>query len=407
MDKAKFTDKKTGQLVKITAPDDWAFIPDPLPANWAWPNALWPLLAEAKQAVATLNGIGQTLPNSKLLLTPLQKREALRSSSLEGTYATPEELLIFEMNPRIPKSDKDPANDWLEVSNYGAALRLGCQMLEQLPLSLRLVREIHRQLLMGVRGRDKTPGEFRTRQVQIGSDARFIPPPAQHVMPTLDSFEKYMNQSNDYDPLVRAYVTHYQFEAIHPFLDGNGRVGRLLLALATYKWCGHAMPWLYMSAFFDKYKDEYIEKLFGVSTKGDWDSWIEFCLRGTIEQANDSISRCEQLRRVKADYQRKLSTGSVRLMSLIDDLFNSPFVEVAELARRRQITYPTAKSDIERLVQVGILRELPNLRVKTYYSPRIFGIAYSDELNRDSDANASEPPAAQSPDASPPAVSLP
>jgi Fic family protein len=226
-------------------------------------------------------------------------------------------------------------------------------------------------------------------------------------MPTLDSFEKYMNQSNDYDPLVRTYITHYQFEAIHPFLDGNGRVGRLLLALATYKWCGHAMPWLYMSAFFDKYKDEYIEKLFGVSTKGDWDSWIEFCLRGTIEQANDSISRCEQLRRVKADYRRKLSTGSVRLMSLIDDLFNSPFVEVAELARRRQITYPTAKSDIERLVQVGILRELPNLRVKTYYSPRIFGIAYSDELNRDSDANASEPPAAQSPDASPPAVSLP
>ncbi len=218
-------------------------------------------------------------------------------------------------------------------------------------------------------------------------------------MPALDSFEKYMNQSNDYDPLVRAYVVHYQFEAIHPFLDGNGRVGRVLLALATYKWCEHATPWLYMSAFFDKYKDEYIDKLFGVSTKGDWHSWIEFCLRGTIEQANDSIKRCMQLREVKADYQCRLSTGSVRLMSIIDDLFDSPFVEVADLARRRRVSYPTAKSDIERLVQAGVLRELPNLRVKTYYSPRIFRIAYSDELSREPDANVSEPPVAQSPDA--------
>jgi len=381
MDSTKFGENKTGSLVKMAAPDDWAFIPSPLPPTWSFPERLWPLLAEAKAALGELNGIGQVLPDARLLLRPLQRTEALKSSSLEGTYATPKELLLFEMKPRVPRSSIDPANAWREVHNYGLALQVGCHQLDRLPICLRVVREMHQTLLSGVRGRDKRPGEWRQHQVHIGSDRRYVPPPAQHLRDALGSLESYINsEDNSLDPLVRAYVVHYQFEAIHPFYDGNGRVGRLLLALATYKWCKLSLPWLYMSAFFDRYKDEYIEKLFRVSAVGDWDSWVEFSLRGTIEQARDSVRRCKALLEMQRDYVNRLPTGSMRLRHLVDALFTDPFVNIPQAARRMGITYHTAQGDIEKLVAAGILAQLPDFRPKTYYAPGVFGIAYEDEI---------------------------
>lgn len=384
MDAAKFTEDSTGKLVEISAPEkDWAFLPDPLPPAVSFPTALWPLLKTAKETLAELNGIGRTLPDPGLLLRPLQQRESLRSSSLEGTYATPEELLGYELNPREPTSDRDSANDWREVNNYDRAIQVGCKQLETMPICLRVIRKLHEVLLSGVRGRDKSPGEFRKYQVHIGSDRRYIPPPAEHVPETLDAFEKHLHDLDSggafyVDPLVKCYVAHYQFEAIHPFVDGNGRVGRLLLALMTYKWCDLTKPWLYMSAFFEKHKDEYIDNLFKVSSKGEWEQWIAFCLRGTIEQANDSIKRCDALLKLKRDYYQRITSGSTRDHALVEGLFTRPLIDIPHLSNIHKVTYPTAASDVERLVKAGILAELEGWHPKTFYAPEIFHIAYRD-----------------------------
>jgi Fic family protein len=381
LDASKFTEHKTGLLIQIHVPQkEWSFVPNALPPTWAFPGALWPLLADARECLGTLNGIGRSLPDPQLLLKPFQRREALRSSSLEGTYATPEQIMLFELNPRQPTSDTDPANAWLEVSNYGKALRHGCKLLEKLPLSLRVIRKMHELLLTGVHGRSKSPGEFRKYQVQIGSDRRYMPPPPEHVEPCLDAFEKYLNTDDQsYDPLVRSYIVHYQFEAIHPFLDGNGRVGRVLLALMIHKWCGHYLPWLYMSSFFEKHKDEYIGRLFEISTKGDWSGWIEFCLRGTISQAKDSIRRCDLLRRLRDEFQEKVLRPTARTHRIIEGLFSRPIVTTPQLAYQCHVTYPTAKADIDRLVEAGILTEVPDVYPTAYCAGRIMDVAYSDE----------------------------
>ena len=380
MDFTRFTDSKTGTLVPISTPaKDWAFIPNPLPADTEFPTRLWPLLAEAKEAVGRLDGIGRTLADPGLLLQPLQQREALRSSSLEGTYATPEQLLIYEMDPRDPKSERDQANDWREVSNYGRALREGCRLLDDLPICLRVIRSLHEVLLRGVRGRDKAPGEFRDCQVHVGSDRRYIPPPQNEVGKCLDAFEKHLYEDHPgFDPLVRCYLIHYQFEAIHPFRDGNGRVGRLLLALMTYKWCGLTMPWLYMSAFFERYKDEYIDNLFRVSTEGAWGKWLEFCLRGTVEQANDAIRRCELLGKLRVEYHNRVQGGSGRDYVLIEDLFKYPVLTIPSVQRKHSVSYPTAKSDVQRLIDLGILSEALDQRPRTFYAHEVLRIAYEE-----------------------------
>jgi Fic family protein len=293
MDTGKFTQNKTGELVSITgvASLNHAFIPYPLPPHWAWPTRLWPLLLEARTSLAKLDGIGKHLPNPQLLLRPLQNRESLRSSSLEGTYSTPKQQLLFQIDPQYPSSASDPANADREVYNYGRALRLYAENQYELPISLRLIRELHKVLLEGGRGADRRPGEFRKTQNQIGHPARFVPPPPNYLPECLDNFEKYLHQESPYDPLVNAFIAHYQFEAIHPFQDGNGRVGRLLLAIVIKEWCALSDPWLYMSAFFDENRDEYIDRLFRISTEGDWEGWIEFCLRGVVFQARDTENR--------------------------------------------------------------------------------------------------------------------
>ncbi|HNS21847.1 MAG TPA: Fic family protein [Sedimentisphaerales bacterium] len=334
---------------------------------------------KAKESLARLDGIGRTLPNPELLLRPLEKREALRSSSLEGTYASPRELLLFELEPQEPKSESDPANAWREVSNHSLALRQGMKLLGSLPFCLRLIRDLHTTLLKGVRGRDRAPGSFRKCQVHIGSDRRFVPPPPNQLQVCLDAFEKELNRQDPIcDPLVRACILHYQFEAIHPFMDGNGRVGRVLLSLLVYKWCELLMPWLYMSAFFEKYKDEYVDNLFRVSTKGDWETWIEFCLRGTTEQAEDSIRRCDALRQLRDRFMQQAGKVSVRAHTIIEDLFTSPVVRISKLAKRHSVTYPTAKADVDGLVEKGVLQVIPDVRPKAYFAPDIFKIAYRE-----------------------------
>ena len=380
MDTGKFTADRQGELIQIANPDDWSFLPDPLPPKWEFSTELWPLLAEAKQALGKLDGIGQTLPHPELLLQPLQQREALRSSSLEGTYATPEELLLFEIEPSTPTSKQDQANAWLEVHNYRVSLREGYNSLHDRPLSLSYIRELHKWLTSDVRGQEKSPGQFRNTQVHIGSGRRFVPAPPTHMQQLLEALEvSIRNPSEDYDPLVYCYLVHYQFETIHPFKDGNGRVGRLFLALTTCLWCKLSMPWLYMSPFFERYKDEYINLLFNVSARGSWTKWIEFCLRGTIEQSSDAIRRCQLLGKLKEDFLSRIEAGSSRVHLIIEDLLSRPMTTVPIVRDSIPVSYPTAKLDVDFLVSIGILKPLEiSKRPVFYYAPEIFNIAYAD-----------------------------
>lgn len=376
MDISEFTSDAPGRLVKLSE-EDTAFVPAPLPPDgWVLPARLWPKVAEAKQEIGLLEGIGRNLPNPDILIRPLQNREALRSSSLEGTYATAEELLLLELDGDEVEAGGDAAVR--EVANYTAALREA--LASELPFSLRLIRNMHRTLLRGVRGDRHAPGRFRRGQVFTGHDKRFIPPPANELGDCLDAFEKYMNEANGIDSLVRCYLIHYQFETIHPFYDGNGRVGRLLLAVMLQKWCGLTKPWLYMSAFFDRYKEEYISRLFDVSARGDWDAWVELCVDGTVAQAKDTVARCQRLLDLKESYQSRLFDigGSVRLSQVVEDLFGTPFTQIPRVMRKLEVTYPTAKSDVEALVSAGILREVSNMKPRTFVAHEVFSIGFDE-----------------------------
>lgn len=382
MDKARFTSRRTGELVPIPVdPPDWAFIPSKLPPSWTLPPELADLAFEAGERLGKLDGIGSTLPAPELLMRPLEQREAIQSSKLEGTYASPEDVLLYALNPTAPKSASDPLNSAREVFNYSDALYAGFESLKTRPMTINLIREMHERLLTGVRGREKTPGKFRTIQVGIGSERRFIPPPAAHVMDLMGDLENYINarMTSKRDRLVRAFIAHYQFEAIHPFLDGNGRIGRVLLALTIYKDFEHRLPWLYLSPFFERFKDEYIDKLFKVSANGEWDEWVSFCLRGTIVQANDSIARCEMLQRLRRAFLDRMGTKATkRTHAIIDRLFFSPIVSVIDVRNRCGVSYPTAKADIDALVAAGIVKKIPNHSPTTYYAGEIFDIAYAD-----------------------------
>jgi len=381
MDISKFTDKKTGRLEKISGINvTHCFVPNELPPRWKVSDRLWPLIVEARAAIASLNGIGKHLPNPQLLLNPLQHREAQLSSQLEGTITDPQQQLLFEM--KLPLSEKDDENisALREVSNYRRALLYHLKNKKGLPLSLRLIRELHGVLLTGVRGGDHDPGNFRRVQVQIGKPARYVPPAFNLVLPLLDNLEKYIHAELKYDPLVNSFIVHYQFEAIHPFRDGNGRVGRLLLAIMIADGCNLSHNWLYMSAFFDANRDEYIDRLFNVSARGDWDGWIEFCLHGAIKQAQDTELRCSRLLDVSGKFKERLNNvgGSHRLTAIADSLFTIPVIQIPVISETHNVSYPTAKSDIEKLVEAGILKELTDQRPKTYYSEEIFELIYAD-----------------------------
>jgi Fic family protein len=382
MDHSKFGTKKAGELVPISGlvGATHAFVPDDLPPKWEWDNDLYKLLIDARTAIASLDGIGRHLPNPDLLLRPLQNREAKSSSSLEGTITKPEQQILFDINPKYPESENDPTNDYREVFNYGRALRCRFEKRVDLPLSLRLIKELHGILMEGVRGQNQDPGNFRKTQVQIGAPARFIPPPFHHVPQCLDSFERYIYSEKKYDPLIEAFIAHYQFEAIHPFRDGNGRVGRLLLSIMIAEWLDLSAPWLYLSPYFDRNKDDYIDRLFNISTVGDWRGWIEFCLDAAVVQAKDTEKRCEKLITLSRDFKEKIQSigGNVRMDAIVDDLFIAPVLRIPYVAKKYNITYPTAKTAIEKLMTIGIIVEVEDQPTRTFLSPQIFEVTFGE-----------------------------
>lgn len=385
MEVVRFSPEKTGELRKYysleAGKEGWLFIPDEMPPRWEFPARLWPLLSEARTALGTLNGIGQTLPNPELLLRPLQSREAITSSKIEGTYVTPRQLLLYELDPTEPSEPNEEAASWREVFNYSLALRAGCQMLTELPIASRLILSMHQTLMTGVRGQDKSPGRYREIQVQIGAIAKYVPPAHREIPRLMGNLEKFINGNQaGFDPLVVCYLTHYQFEAIHPFVDGNGRVGRALLALMVYQNLKHSMPWLYMSAYFEKNKEEYTDNLFRISTHGDWERWIEFCLHGTVVQSNDAIVRCHRFNQARKRFHETCENPTPRTHEIIEGLFDSPVLTIPYLKKKFGVHYQTAQKDVEKLVEQGILQDVPDKHPRSFYSPELMRIAYSDTL---------------------------
>ncbi len=384
MDPSNFTNKSPGNIIEISGIPGLthAFIPNPLPPDWEWPTKLWPTLLQAREELARLDGIGSDLPNPQLLLTPLQNREAQKSSSLEGTYATPEQLVLFEINPGEVEKTGEKKQPVREVVNYIRALRVREETKEKLPVSLRLIRELHRVLLEDVRGSEAEPGEFRRGQVQVGGNARYVPPPVNYLPECLDNFEKYFHQEKRFNPLVEAFITHYQFEAIHPFRDGNGRVGRLLLAIAIEDWCNLTGQWLYMSAYFEKHKDEYIDRLYKISTEGDWTNWIDFCLRGVAIQALDAQRRCSRLLALRDEYLKRLddACSPSRIYPLVQDLFIQSYTTAPQIIKKLGVSSPTAHSYLDQLIDLKILidLQLKLRRQKAYLCQDIFDITYED-----------------------------
>jgi len=255
--------------------------------------------------------------------------------------------------------------DAREVLNYVRALEYGLERVQTLPISLRLVRELHEHLLKGVRGERATPGEFRHSQNWIGkpgctlNDADYIPPPVPEMNDALDAFEKYLHSGNDHPPLVRLALIHYQFEAIHPFLDGNGRIGRLLLSLLLVNWKLLPLPLLYLSAFFERHRQDYYDLLLAISERGAWSKWLAFFLSGVAEQSQEANQMAKKLQDLQLKWREKLTKAraSALLLRLADSLFESPLVTIPQAQRVLGVTYRTAQQNVERLVEEDILQQ--------------------------------------------------
>jgi Fic family protein len=347
-----------GHLVP-TIEGQMAFIPDPLPRHVDLNSSLVFLLDQASRAVATLAGIGETLPNPHLLIRPFIRREAVLSSRIEGTQASISDLFLFEA-----AGERGAHGDVKEVANYVRAVDYGLDQLGELPLSMRLVNQIHTKLLAGVRGGERVPGQLRTRQVWIGSErttiqeARFVAPPPGHLPELLGDWEKFLHEDLEVPPLIQCAMMHYQFEAIHPYIDGNGRIGRLLITLFLCAKDVLPTPLLYLSAYFDRHRNEYYDRLYDVSAAGDWEHWLRFFLQGVAEQAKDALLRSRRVRALQDRYRLVLQAGgaSGNTLRLLDELFAHPFMTVPFAHQLLGISQQGARNILERLTQAGIVR---------------------------------------------------
>ena len=346
-----------------------AYVPDPLPAPLTWGQPLAVILSEADRAVGRLAGEGRRIPNPNLLIRPFVRKEAVLSSRIEGTQATLGELLAAEAGAAVDRSPEDLR----EVGNYVVALEYGVERLETLPISLRLVRELHERLMRGVRGDVATPGEFRHSQNWIGplgcnlNDATYVPPPPTELMTCLDAWERFLHDDS-VPPLIHAALVHSQFEAIHPFLDGNGRVGRLLITLLLVSRDIIPSPLLYLSAYFEATRDEYYARLLGVTERGEWEEWLNYFLRGVVIQSEDAVDRIQRIDDLFARWRHELASGRSRFPEQVLDLFaENPFWTVRSLASRLDVAYTTAQRAIDRLEMLDIISRVGEARRNRVY----------------------------------------
>lgn len=404
---AQFKQSPSGQVVKIGQGEAGyhSFVPNPLPPELSYDRELVLTLSDADRAISELSGVGRIMPNPNLLIRPFIVREAVLSSRIEGTQSSVSDVYAYEAGQLyIPGMEPGPAEDDVrEVLNYVHALEYGINLLDQLPVSKRMFTELHFRLMQGVRGDKATPGYFRTTQNWIGrpgstlNGATYVPPPVKfdHMMNCLDALEKYINAPHENPPLIRLALIHYQFEAIHPFIDGNGRIGRLLMSMLMIQWNLLPAPLLYLSAFFERNRSTYYDLLLEVSQQGNWRDWVLFFLQGVAEQARDAGDRAKKLQDLQAGWRQQLAAAkSPQPMLLADKLFDTPLITATQAARMLNVTYPTASDAIKRLVEAGVLHQVgDNSRERAYAALdiiRIVSVPTSHDSNASEDQTQSE-----------------
>lgn len=342
-----------------------AFVPYPLPPNPAltMSNARQRLLEQAILALGRLDSISLLLPEPNIFLYAYVRREAVLSSQIEGTQSSLTDLLLFELD----EAPGTPLVDVVEVSGYVAALEHGIKRLRDgFPLSNRLIREMHGMLLAQGRGSDKTPGEFRRTQNWIGGtrpgNAHFVPPPPDEVVECMGALEQFIHtEDTPYAVLLKAALVHVQFETIHPFLDGNGRIGRLLIAFILHHGAVLARPLLYLSLYFKQHRSEYYRLLDRVRLEGDWEAWVDFFLTGVEETASNAVRTAQRLVALfKDDTASVQSVGrsASSVLRVFGVLCERPILTLSEICRRTEMSFPTASKSIDTLIKLGIVREL-------------------------------------------------
>ena len=345
----------TGEWVSIIDGQK-GFVPNPLPHQLNLGSDVVYHLDEASRAIGTLAGVGETLPNPHLLIRPFVRREAVLSSKIEGTQASLTDLYLHEVSPT-----GRAVGDVAEVANYVRALERGLELLEELPICLRLVNEMHSVLMRRLRGSEMRPGELREAQNWIGApgtpihEAQYVPPPPSMVRGLLEDWERFVNLESRLPPLVQCALMHYQFEAIHPYLDGNGRVGRLLITLFLCARGILSQPLLYLSAYFEHNRDEYYAQLQRVTRTGNWTPWLVYFLSGISEQSHDALLRIRRVRRLHEDTRSLLQHHSGNTLRLLDLLFERPLMTVPVAAGLLGLTSAGTRRILDRLADLGIV----------------------------------------------------
>jgi Fic family protein len=356
-----------------------AFIPASIPPEPALQidPELFTAMSKAELALGRLDGAAQILPNPDLFVLMYVTKEAVLSSQIEGTQASLVDVLQFEAAMEHGKPQ-----DLEEVSNYVGAMNYGLRRLRDFPISLRLIREIHAELLSGARGSDRNPGEFRTSQNWIGpsgctlNDAQFVPPPPHEMMAALDNLEKFLHAPLPMPQLMKAGIAHAQFETVHPFLDGNGRVGRLLI---TFLLCQHGIlqyPLLYLSHYFKQHRSEYYGRLQSVRENGDWEGWLKFFLKGVDEVSQEAAATAKQIVRLREEHreivQKALRRGAAKGLVLLETLYHLPIVSVRQAAAEVHLKFPAANDLVKQFVELGILTETSGRQRNRLFSYELY-----------------------------------
>jgi Fic family protein len=371
-----FTSEASGRLVSV-GEGRWAFVPAALPPKLAYGPRLVAALSEADRALGELAGLGRTLPNPYLLTRPFLRREAVLSSRIEGTRASLVDLFAFEAEPPF-FSEPERQDDVREVRNYVRALEHGIGRLGELPISQRLLREMHAVLMEGVRGEQRDPGEFRRMLNWIGppgarlEEATYLPPPPAEFPSAMSALERYIHGDTGLPPLLDIALVHYQFEAIHPFLDGNGRIGRLLITLMLIERDLLPEPLLYLSAYFERHRGAYYDHLLAVSQKGAWEGWLLFFLRGVSVEARDASRRGGRLFELRESYKERFQREGARpnLLAAVNHLFANPVTSIRELAEVLGVSFEAARRLVSSLEKRGVLQELTGRRRNRVYAAR-------------------------------------
>ena len=369
-------ESSSGKIIK-TLTGYSAFVPNPLPPEFEWSNALVNSLSRADHILGMLAREGSRLPNPYLLMRPFITREAVLSSKIEGTQATLGEILADDAGARVDRN----SYDLQEVRNYIVALDYGLKRLNELPLSIRLIKEMHEQLMQSVRGSHATPGELRRTQNWIGipgctlDTAKYVPPPPEELIDCLSGFEKFLHDRT-LPPLIHTALCHYQFEAIHPFLDGNGRMGRLLISLLLIERKILPSPILYLSAFFEATREDYYKFLYNVSSSGGWYDWLSYFLNGVAVQSLDVLSRAERINALISDWQIKISSSSsMAIREIVKYLATNPYLTIKKIAERLDVSFTTAQRAIEKLENIGVISQTSEgKRDRVYCATQILSI---------------------------------